>query len=70
VGYGVIGCVEMGVQERLSRLPTPDISTCSKALENTLNNGVDPSPERAGFKNRRPLAFKSFEQLKERISHS
>ena len=66
VGYGVIGCVEMGVQGKMCAFANSGYFNMLKALEITLCNGVDPvSGKKLGLETGDPLGFTSFEQLKE-----
>lgn len=66
VGYGVIGCVEPGVQGKMCNFANSGYFNLLKALEITLNNGLDPvSGKKLGLETGDPLTFTSFDQLKD-----
>lgn len=62
--YAVIGCVEMGIQGKICAFANSGYFNLVKALEITLNNGVDPVTGLAlGSQTGEPGQFQSFGEL-------
>lgn len=62
--YGIIGCVEMGVQGRDCAFANSGYFNLVKALEITLNNGIDPvSSKKLGIETGDPTTFERFDQF-------
>jgi formate C-acetyltransferase len=62
--YGVIGCVEMGLQGRDCAFANSGYFNLVKALEIMLNNGTDPvSGKKLGIETGNPADFETFEQF-------
>ncbi len=73
--YGVIGCVEMGIQGKLNAFANSGYFNLAKAFEITLNGGVDPitglkaAPERSIGGSYEELESAFFENISLLVKH-
>lgn len=62
--YGIIGCVEMGIQGKLNAFANSGYFNLAKTLELTLHDGYDPvAQKQIGKQTGRPENFMSYEAL-------